>query len=51
MHASLASRYAVLSDDLADQAALVDRMRKARGLGKLVEMYRRRTSFFPDFEA
>ncbi len=48
---ALTRRYAVLIDELADQAALVERMSKSRYMGPLLKAYSRRVGFFPTFEA
>ena len=47
---ALTTRYGVLFDELADQAALVDRLKANRLTGPVINLYRKRTGFFPEFE-
>jgi len=46
----LADRYSNLIDELADQAALVERLKQHRLAGPLMRYYQRKTAWFPKFD-
>jgi len=47
---ALSARYSHLFDELSDQAALVERLKRHRLIGPIMRYYRKRTSWYPDLD-